>query len=153
MTEKQYTREVAYRIFSDELMKATIVEREDDEYAPNYVRIPSGTLVNRVYVVGALIDLDDIGTDSEYWKLIVSDPKGTFHAYVGDYQPIALAGIRDIEVPAFVAMVCKIKSNDYNERTFFNLVPESINVVDEATYDHWVSETERLTEARMQECK
>lgn len=152
MTENQYKREVAFRIFSDELRNAETVEREDNEYAPQYVRIPTGELVNRVFVCGALIDIDDVGTgDSEYWKLIVSDPKGTFHAYVGEYQSIALAAIENIEVPSFVAMVCKIKSNVYNEQTYFNLAPESINTIDEATYDRWVLETSTQTEARSDE--
>ena len=148
MTETQYKREVAYRVFSDELRNAETVEKEEEEYAPQYVRIPSGALVNRVFVVGALIDMDDVGTDTEYWKLIVSDPKGTFHAYIGDYQPIALAAIENIEAPAFVAMVCKIKTNVYNEKTFVNLAPESINVVEEATYNMWIEETGAATAAR-----
>lgn len=149
MTEQQrYKREVAYRVFSDELSSATEVEKGDEEYAVNYVRLPTGELVNRVFVVAALIDKEDVGTDSEYWKLIVSDPKGTFHAYIGDYQSIALAAIENIEVPTFVAMVCKLKTNIYNEKLFVNLAPESINVVDSETYDHWVAETETATAAR-----
>ena len=147
----QYKREVAHRLFSDELREAAILERDDEEYAPQYVQIPSGARVNRVFVVGALIEKDDIGTDSEYWKLVISDPKGTFRAYIGMYQESALNVVENIEVPSFVAMVCKIKANVYNDDVYFNLAPESINVVDDATYDRWVEETEKLTAERWEE--
>lgn len=149
--EQQYKREVAYRIFSDELKDAEIVERADEEYAPQYTRLKTGQLVNRVFVCGALIEKEDVGTDSEYWKLVISDPKGTFRAYIGEYQPDALAAIDEIEVPAFVSVVCKIKSNEYNDKTFFQLAPEYITEVDEKTYDHWIAETEEQTNARKEE--
>lgn len=151
--ENQYKREVAIRLFSDELKSATVLEREDEEFAPQYVMLPSGTKVNRVFVVGALIEKEDVGTDSEYWKLVVSDQKGTFRAYIGMYQESALAAIDNIEVPSFVSMVCKVKSNEYNEKMYYTLAPESINVVDEATYDRWVAETEVQTEARRKACE
>lgn len=151
MTEQTYKREVAIRLFSDELMKAEIVEREEGEFAPQYVRLPSGILVNRVFVCGALIEKEDVGTDSEYWKLVVSDPKGSFRAYIGMYQGSALSAINDIEVPSFVSMVCKVKYSEYNDKLYFSLAPESINVIDEPTYDRWIAETEEQTAARMEE--
>lgn len=143
-----YNREVAYRVFSDELRESTVVPREEGEYAVQYTRLPTGHNVNRLFVVGALIDKEDIGQDSEYWKLTVSDPKGSFKAYIGTYQDNALAAIEHIDVPSFVAMTCKIKSNEYDGKTYFNLAPESINEVDEKTYDIWCEETERLTKER-----
>lgn len=151
MTEQQYKREIAYRIFSDELGEAETVEREEGEFAPQYVRLPSGTLVNRVFVCGALIEKEDVGTDSEVWKLVVSDPKGTFRAYIGMYQESAMSSINDIGVPSFVSMVCKVKSSEYNEKMYFSLSPESINIIDEHTYERWIAETEEQTSARMEE--
>lgn len=148
MTEQRYKREVAHRIFSDELKGVEIVERADEEYAPQYTRLSTGHLVNRVLICGALIEKEDVGNDSEYWKLVISDPKGTFRAYIGEYQPNALAAIDKIEVPSFVSAVCKIKSNEYNDKTFFHLAPEYITEVDEKTYDHWIVETEKYTDDR-----
>lgn len=151
MTEQQYKRSVAVRIFSDELKTAETVERIDEEYAPQYTKLKTGELINRAFVCGALIEKEDVGTDSEYWKCVVSDPKGTFRAYIGEYQPSALAAIDKIKVPSFVSMVCKIKSNEYNEKTFFHLAPEYITEVDEKTYNRWIAETETQTAARMEE--
>jgi RPA family protein len=147
--EQQHKREVAYRIFSDALKTAETVEKDEGEYAPQYTRLKTGQLVNRVLVCGALIEKEDVGTESENWKLVISDPKGTFRAYIGEYQPTALAAIGKIEV--FVSVVSKIKSNEYNDKTFFRLAPEYITVIDEKTYDRWITETERLTAARVGE--
>lgn len=146
--EQQYKREVAYRIFSDALKTAETVEKDEGEYAPQYTKLKTGQLINRVLVCGALIEKDDVGTESENWKLVISDPKGTFRAYIGEYQPNALAAIGKIEVPSFVSVVSKIRSNVYNDKTFFQLAPEYITAIDEKTYDRWIAETERFTIAR-----
>ena len=138
--EQQYKREVAMRIFSDEFATAETVEKEEGEYAPQYTRLNTGHLINRVFICGALIEKEDVGNDSEYWKCVISDPKGTFRAYIGEYQPNALASIDKIEVPSFVSVVAKIKYNEYNDKVFFHLAPEYITVVDEVTYDRWCAE-------------
>lgn len=152
MTEKQYIRQVAVRIFSDGFEGAEVVERDaDDMYAPQYTKLKTGELISRVFVCGVLTQVDDIGTDTPYHKLVVSDPKGTFRAYVGQYQEIALASMDDIVAPCYVAIVAKVKPNEYAEKMFFNLAPESINVIEEATYNHWVDETEKHTADRMAE--
>lgn len=144
----RFERAVAVRVFSDGFIGAEVVEREEGEYAPQYIKLATGQLVNRVFVCGALIDKEDVGTDSAYWKLIVSDQNGAHRAHVGEYQPDALLAIQDISVPSFVSMVCKVKSNEYNDVMYFQLSPESVNEVDEATYDRWVQETTEQTEAR-----
>ena len=148
MAEQQYKRQVACRIFSDALKTATVVPRGDEEFAIQYTKLSTGQNISRCFVCGALIEKEDVGNDSEYWKCVISDPKGTFRAYIGVYQQNALAAIGDIEVPAFVSMVCKIKSNEYNDKTFFHLVPEYITEIDEKMYDHWIAETEEYTKAR-----
>ena len=154
MTEQQYKREIAYRVFSDGFEGAEVVERDTENiYAPQYIKLSDGTLVNRVFVCGVLTEIEDIGTDSEFWRMTISDPKGTFRAYVGQYQETALVAIANIEAPCYVAIVAKVKSNDYNEKAFFNLAPESINVIDEKTYNRWIDETTKQTADRISESK
>ena len=149
MTEQQYKREIAYRVFSDGFDGAEVVERDaEDMYAPQYIKLSDGTLLNRVFVCGVLTEVSDIGTDTPYYKLVISDPKGTFRAYVGQYQETSLVTAANIEVPCYVAIVAKVKLNDYNETTYFNLAPESINVIDEKTHDRWVDETTKQTADR-----
>jgi RPA family protein len=149
--ENRYKREVAVRCFSDEIADSVVIPKEDEEYAAQYVRIPSGALVNRVFFCGVLTEKEDVGTDSEFWKLTIADPKGSVKAFIGQYQEIALAAMADIEPPCYVSVVAKVKSNEHNEVVYFNLAPESINVIEESTYNHWADETESQTADRMAE--
>jgi len=144
-----YNREVAYRMYSTEIRDLEVVPRSDEDYATQYFRLKTGELVNRIFLVGTLLECEDIGTDIPFWKLKISDPKGVFHANIGQYSPIQVQNtVEDLEYPCFVAIVAKIKSHEYNERMQFNLAVESINKVDSRTYDLWCAETERLTKER-----
>jgi len=131
MTEKQlYKREIAYRLFSDELKDVEILEREDDEYSVQYVKTYTGAKISRLFFVGAIIYCEDIGNDTPFWKLRVQNM------------------VEDIEVPCFVSIVGKVKPREYNEKIYCDVAIESITVVSEATYDHWIAETESQTSAR-----
>ena len=147
-----FKREVAHRLFARELSDTTIVlERDpDDVYAPQYILTPAGAKVNRVFVVGTLTEKEDVGTDTENWRIRVSDPTGTFFMYAGMYQPDAARIIAGIDVPEFVAVVGKVgvyTTEDGKVHTSVN--PKTITVVDAATRDRWVAETARLTLQRI----
>ena len=151
MTENKYKREVAWRIFSDDLKAVTILEKADEEYAAQYVQTASGAKVNRCFIVGTLIDLDDIGTGTPFWKLRISDPKGLFTANIGQYSPAqAQDMVENLDYPCYVAIVGKIKSHEHEDTVYSSIAVESITVVDVDVYDHWVEETERLTKERLE---
>ena len=87
-----FYREVARRVLLKELRDSDLATKdESDQYAPQYVLTPTGAKVNRIFLVGTLIEKEDIGTDSEYWRGRVSDPSGTFTIYVGQYPPKQLS--------------------------------------------------------------
>lgn len=154
MTEEQrYKREIAYRITSDMIKKLVVIPRDgENEYATQYFALQDGTNINRVFVVGALINLNDIGSDTPFWDLKISDPSGVFSATIGQYSPIQAQNvIEELSVPCFVSVVGKVKSREYNDRTYFSIAVESITEVDEHTYDLWISETEEHTIARKSE--
>ena len=147
-----FKREVAHRIFAAELRNTTLaLERDaEDAFAPQYVLTPTGAKINRIFVVGTLTETEDVGTDTENWRIRVSDPTGTFFMYAGMYQPDAARTIAGIKVPEFVAVVGKIgvyTSEDGKVHT--SVKPETITVVDEATRTQWVAETARLTLERV----
>ncbi len=148
----EYKREVAHRIFAQELRDTSLVLERDveDAYAPQYVVTPTGVKVNRVFIVGTLTEKEDIGTDGEYWRARISDPTGTFFVYAGQYQPDAMRVVAESEVPEFMAVVGKVgvyTTEDDNVMT--SIRPETITVVDAATRDQWVIETARQTLDRM----
>jgi hypothetical protein len=145
------SREVARRAFATEFNDTTYVFREsDEEMAPNYGLLPTGERANRVYFVGTLTEKEDIGDDSEYWRGRVVDPTGTFFVYAGQYQPEPANVLRELEPPAYVAVVGKPRTYETDEGDVnVSVRPESISVVDADTRDRWVAETAERTIERI----
>ncbi|MFC6938418.1 RPA family protein [Salinirubellus sp. GCM10025818] len=149
------TRKVARRVFASEFNDAGYTFKEsDDERAPIYLLLPTGARANRTFVVGTLTEKEDIGEDSEYWRGRVVDPTGTFFVYAGQYQPDAAAMLRDLEPPAYVAIVGKPRTYEPDDaeegEVLVSLRPESITVVDADTRDRWVVETAERTLDRIE---
>ncbi|AOW79930.1 glycerol dehydrogenase [Halodesulfurarchaeum formicicum] len=136
------TREVAYRVFADEFEAATYTYAEsDEERAPQYLVTPTGARVNRVFVVGALTETEEV-SDGVLRARIV-DPSGAFVCYAGQYQPDALAFFEEAEPPMFVALTGKARTfePEDSDRIFTSLRPERVNEVDADTRDSWVVQT------------
>jgi len=140
-------REVARRVFATEFNDATFTFKEsDDERAPLYSLLPTGERANRVFLVGTLTETEDVGEDSEYWRGRVVDPTGTFFVYAGQYQPDAASALRELDTPAYVAIVGKPRTYETDDGTVnVSVRPESITEVDAATRDRWVVETAART--------
>ncbi|ERH01199.1 MAG: uncharacterized protein conserved in archaea [Halonotius sp. J07HN6] len=137
------SREVAQRVFAAEFNDASYTFKEsDDDRAPVYLLLPTGERANRVFIVGTLTETEDVGEDDEYWRGRIVDPTGTFFAYAGQYQPEAASMLRDLEPPAYVAVVGKPRTYETDEGDVnVSVRPESITEVDAATRDQWVVET------------
>ena len=151
MSQSAPTREVARRVFASEFNDAGFTFTEsDDERAPVYALLPTGESSNRVFFVGTLTEKDDVGEDAEYWRGRIVDPTGTFFVYAGQYQPEAASKLRDLEPPAYVAVVGKPRTYETDDGTVrVSVRPESITEVDAATRDRWVAETARRTVERV----
>jgi len=151
MSQSTPTREVARRVFASEFNDAGYTFKEsDDERAPVYALLPTGASANRVFFVGTLTEKDDVGDDSEYWRARIVDPTGTFFVYAGQYQPEAASTIRDMEPPAYVAVVGKPRTYETDDGTVrVSVRPESITEVDATVRDRWVVETAERTLERV----
>ncbi|MUW15766.1 DNA-binding protein [Halorubrum sp. CBA1125] len=145
------TREVARRAFASEFNDAAYTFTEsDDERAPVYLLLPTGQSANRVFFVGTLTEKEDVGEDAEYWRGRIVDPTGTFFVYAGQYQPEAASKLRELEPPAYVAVVGKPRTYETDDGTVrVSVRPESITEVDADTRDRWVAETAKRTIARV----
>ncbi|MGM0604192.1 MAG: RPA family protein [Halobacteriota archaeon] len=141
------TREVAHRVFASEFNDAGYTFKEsEDERAPLYLLLPTGERANRVFVVGTLTETEDVGEDNEYWRGRIVDPTGTFFVYAGQYQPEAASTLRELQAPAYVAIVGKPRTYETDDGTVnVALRPESITEVDVETRDRWVTETAQRT--------
>jgi hypothetical protein len=146
------SREVARRVFADEFNDAAFTFKEsDDDRAPVYLLLPTGAKANRVFFVGTLTEKDDVGEDNEYWRGRIVDPTGTFFVYAGQYQPEAASTLRELEPPAYVAVVGKPRTYETDDGSVnVSVRPESIQVVDAATRDRWVVETAERTLERIE---
>ena len=151
MSVKQ--REVAKRVFAQELSDSTLAYKEhDDTYAPQFLLTPTGAKCNRLFAVGTLTEKENIGVDSDYWRARIADPTGVFPIYAGQYQQQAITQLSSIEPPAFVAVIGKF--NVYrtnNDQVKVSIRPEFINVVDTETRRRWVLETAQKTLKRIAE--
>jgi len=148
MSQSAPTREVARRVFATEFNDAGFTFTEsDDERAPVYALLPTGESSNRVFFVGTLTEKEDVGEDAEYWRGRIVDPTGTFFVYAGQYQPEAASKLRDLEPPAYVAVVGKPRTYETDDGTVrVSVRPESITEVDaNNTRDRWVAETAKRT--------
>lgn len=142
-TDGDVSREVAQRVFAGEFNDASYTFKEsDDDRAPVYLLLPTGEHANRVFIVGTLTETEDVGEDNEYWRGRIVDPTGTFFVYAGQYQPEATSTLRELNPPAYVAVVGKPRTFETDDGTVnVSVRPESIQVVDAATRDRWVVET------------
>jgi RPA family protein len=146
-----FLREVSRRVFAQELRESDFASKdESDQYAPQYILTPTGAKVNRIYLVGVLIEKEDIGTDSEYWRGKVSDPTGTFTIYAGQYHPEAAQFLSECELPVLVAVVGKTSTYTTDDGNVLTSIrPESIQEVDEITRDLWILDTAKQTLERI----
>ncbi|QHS17993.1 DNA-binding protein [haloarchaeon 3A1-DGR] len=145
------TREVARRVFATEFNDAGYTFKEsEDERAPVYSLLPTGESANRVFFVGTLTEKDDVGEDNEYWRGRIVDPTGTFFVYAGQYQPEAANTLRELEPPAYVAVVGKPRTYETDDGSInVSVRPESITRVDAVVRDRWVTETAERTLERV----
>ncbi len=146
-----FSREVAKRVFAEELLKSSLAFRDgDDQYSPQYLLTPTGARCNRVFLVGTLTENDDIGGDTEYWRGRVVDPTGSIRIYAGQYDPQAARALAKIEPLAFVAVVGKPKLYVPEDgRIIINVRAETVQQVDEATRNQWILDTAKRTQERL----
>jgi len=139
-------REVAKRVFAYELVRST---HQIEDSGLKYVLTPTGERANRIFSVAVLLDKEEIGADTNLWRLRLSDPTGSFYAYVGKYQPEALEIVADIDVPELIAIVGKIRVFEGLSKKLVSVRPENIAVVDIPVRDYWVIETAKKTFERI----
>jgi RPA family protein len=137
-------RQPAVRVLASELNAAhtrdTFQEEDkesgDDDRIPKFLVLPSGEGANRVMMTGIVTDLEDVGQDSEYLRLAVTDVAGdTFYAYAGQYAPNAKAKMKALDMPSRVSIVGKPSVyEDDDGNVYVSVTPESIQSIDESEY-------------------
>jgi RPA family protein len=143
-------REPAWRIFAAEYNDASLEIKGSGEKVPSYVVTPLGSKINRVFIAGVLTDVESVVEGGEYLRAHVSDPTGVFTIYSGQYQAEATAKLQSIEVPAFVAVVGKVRTYVPEEGALYvSLRPELIREVNAEARDRWIIEACLQTKQRI----
>jgi len=156
-SQTQYKREPAVRLFAQELSQTTVAVSKDqgeraDRFAPTYSYSPTGARINRVFIVGTLTEIDEIGGDSNFIKGRLVDATGAINIMAGQYQPEVSGVLRRLsdKLPAFVAIVGK--PNIYKPKdggSYTSIRPESVQIVDQKAVEMFTAETAKRTVERI----
>ncbi len=145
-----FQREVAHRVFAAEFNASRATIESQGEKDPSYVISPLGAKMNRLHVVGVCTDIEQVGENGDLIRARISDPTGVFTVYAGQYQPDAALALSSLEPPCFVAVTGKARTYEPEPGSVFcSIRPETINLVDESTRDHWILDTVRRSTERL----
>lgn len=151
---EKFTRQPALRLFAAELAesKQTVTEHvEGRDYDSRYQLTPSGVKVKRVFMIGVLVEVDNVEPSGGYLRGRIIDPTGAFTVYAGQYQPDALRALSGFTIPCFVAVVGKTSAYRPDEKTtIVSIRPETIVEIDAKTRDYWIKETVSRTIERVE---
>jgi hypothetical protein len=153
-------REIAQRLFAKEFNGSTLSltsvlsDDSSDMNSPNLLISPTGMRINRVFVVGVITEVENLGSETgkerDLWRARVSDPTGVFMLYAGQYQPEAAIFLSTVEVPSYVAVVGKARIYEpEKDSVFISIRPEELNTVESTIRDRWVVDTAELTLKRL----
>lgn len=143
-------REIAWRVFAAEFNQSNLRYSEGSALSPNYIITPSGARCNRVYIVGVVTEVENIGQGEELWRSRIADPTGVFAVYAGQFQPDIAIFLSEVEIPSFLAVVGKVKIFEPEAGAFYTTIrPEEINIVDAKVRDLWVLKTAERTLERI----
>jgi uncharacterized protein len=153
-----FKREVAKRVFAKELEACRELEKSArseyqvvDSKTPNLLISPMGLILNRVFIVGVITELDSVGTQNDMWKARIVDPTGAFTVYAGQYQPDASSFFSTVQVPGFIALTGKVRIYEPEPGSVFvSIRAEEVNVVDEEIRNRWVVDTAEQTIERLE---
>lgn len=144
-------RETAWRVFAGEYNDSTFEIKGEGEMAPSYIVTPLGAKVNRVFIIGVLTDVENVSEGGDLVRARISDPTGVFTMYSGSYQQDVTDMLHKIEVPAFVAVIGKVRTYIPEEGTLYvSIRPEKILEVTADVRDKWILETCKNTKDRIE---
>ncbi|MCD1295611.1 hypothetical protein CUJ83_11435 [Methanocella sp. CWC-04] len=150
-SKKVIERETSRRVFAREFNDSDLQHGDRVDRSPNFIITPTGVVCNRIFVVGVLTEVENIGGEGQaLYRARVADPTGVFTVYAGQYQPVAASFLSKAETPAYVAVVGKARVFNPEKGSFYTSIrPEEINSVEEWVRDRWVYHTARFTAERI----
>ena len=134
-------REPAWRLFAAEFNDSHHILRSNEEKAPNYVVTPLGAKVNRLFMVGVLTDIEDVGTEGTRKRARISDPTGIHVVYAETFNPEIFSAFGDMSIPSYVAVVGKARVYEPEEgMIYLSSRAEMVKQVSVETRNYWIIE-------------
>ncbi|MCD6447640.1 MAG: hypothetical protein J7L58_01155 [Thermoplasmata archaeon] len=112
-------REPAWRIFAAEYNDANHVIQARGEKAPKYVITPLGAKINRLFIVGVLTDVEEIGAEGIRRRARISDPTGIHVVYAEAFKPEVASILADMPIPSYIAIVGKARIYEPEEGVLY----------------------------------
>lgn len=149
------TRELAWRVFAKEFNDSSYMHTDNGDRMPSYLITPLGAKINRVFIVGVVTEVENIGSEGKpNWRARIADRTGTFFVYAGQYDPEVAQQLITIEPPTFVAVVGKPRVfRPENGTTLVSIRPERVQEVSREVCEHWILETCRHMKTRLDAVK
>ncbi len=142
----QQRRNIAHRI-SAAVFEASHADSEPIEgfaHDSKFIVTPKGVKVNRVFVVGALLELPE-GSVSGTVKARVVDHTGRFLLMAGEFLPESRQKLAEMRAPVYLAVVGKVAWFEAGDgRVVKYIRPEEVAVVDESVHKLWKAEITEL---------
>ncbi len=147
-------REPAWRIFAAEYNDSSHVIEAKGEKAPKYVITPLGAKVNRLYIVGVLTDVEEIGKEGIRRRARISDPTGMHVVYAEAFKPEVASILADMDIPSYIAVVGKVRIYEPEEGVIYlSARAEMAKEVKEETRNYWIIEACRSMLVRINAIK
>lgn len=145
-------RETARRTFAREFNDASLQFGEHTDRAPNFLITPTGAMCNRIFAVGVLTEVENIGTAGQVlYRARLADPTGAFTIYAGQYQQEVATFLAGLQTPAYVAVSGKARVFSPEPGAHYTSIrPEDVNLVDRDVRDRWTYRTAKLTLSRVE---
>ena len=147
-------REPSWRIFAAEYNEANHIIQGSEEKAPKYVITPLGAKVNRLFIVGVLTDVENIGKEGIRWRARIADPTGIHNVYAEPFNPEAATLLTEMETPSYIAVVGKIRIYEPDEGTIYLSVrAEVVKNSDSFIRDYWIIQAAKNMKMRIDAMK
>ncbi|RLF50379.1 MAG: hypothetical protein DRN11_04760 [Thermoplasmata archaeon] len=134
-------REPAWRIFAAEYNDSSHVLEAKEEKAPKYVITPLGAKINRLFIVGVLTDVEEVGAEGIRRRARISDPTGMHIVYAEAFKPEVASILADMEIPSYIAIVGKVRIYEPEEGVLYlSARAEMAKQVDAKVRNYWIIE-------------
>jgi RPA family protein len=140
--------EGAVRFFAGEFSQSTLTVPGEDEKSAAWVVIPSGASCRQVFLVGALVEVQEQG---DMLSARVADPTGGFDLVCGGKNTALRESIRKIPLPSFVSVSGRAQLYRREGKPVLTIRPDQVHVIDRRIRDQGMITTAITTLARLEQ--